>query len=586
MVQTRSRTPVVVGLIATFAPLGLLLSNTDWFLTREGYLDPWNYVGLFQQYLDPDYLPEDYKLARLPWILAGALVANVGTPVTAAYVLHGAFLSATSCALFVGLYALLQRPALAGVVSLAFGFYTHAHGSGGWDYHNTGAGAFFVATFALLALPAATEGMRVMLVAAGAMAALAVHTNVTLVNFLPALIFVHMQVVKLRTAGRSSPGLVERLGWGLLGGLLVTSLLGLVNWWVGRDFLFFGRLLSIVLRFVSDTSNVEMFHQPWSSGWLFTARYLALPGAVFLAGVVFMVADRAGRTSSDRIAGALVTQHVVMVLVWIAWQTAGQLALDWDYFAYVLIPGCFIAIGGLLSRGWPEWCERHWLITMVASMVLIGGFLVVESIPAVRLTAAATASNIFLWGSLVLLVPFLVYRWRPSLISAALVVVTFAVGNRLVAPGRSDYFAADTCKVQPTVYGAIVDAATWLMTEADPLYTRARIWFDEEEIVQPLENCRVRLGHMANSIATMASVSYVARAFPLAGLDALPDGAVTALTGDRILVIISNSPAPLEAWTRRIAAMGLTHAEIQSHRVQMLASGFTLHAWSVSAGSP
>jgi hypothetical protein len=585
VVQTRSRTPIVVGLIATFAPLGLLLSNTDWFLTREGYLDPWNYVGLFQQYLDPDYLPEDYKLARLPWILAGALAAQVGTSVTAAYVLHGAFLSATSCALFVGLFALLQRPALAGVVSLSLGFYTHAHGSGGWDYHNTGAGAFFLATFALLTLPAAIDGLRVVLVAAGAMAALAVHTNVTLVNFLPALIFVHIQVVKLRTAGRSSPGLVERLGWGLLGGLLVTSVLGLVNWWVGRDFLFYGRLLSVVLRFVSDTSNVEVFHQPWSSGWLFTARYLALPGAVFLAGIIFMVANGARGTSSGRIAGALVAQHVVMVLVWLAWQTAGQLALNWDYFAYVLIPGCFIAIGGLLSRGWPDWYERHWLISVVGSIVLIGGFLVVESIPAVRLIAAAMASNIFIWGSLVLLVPFLAYRWRPSLISAALVVVTFAVGNRLVAPGYPDYFATDPCKVQPTVYGAIADAASWLMTDVDPLYTRARIWFDENEIVQPVENCPVRLGHMANSIATMASMRYVAQAFPLPGIDAVPDGAVAALTADGILVIISNSPAHLDAWGRRIAAMGLTHAEIQSHRIPMLASGFTIHAWSIHSAA-
>src|SRR3970282_763994 len=53
------RSPKVgaAGLLAAGAPLSLLLANTDWFFTREVYLDPWNYVGLFHQYLDPDYLP-------------------------------------------------------------------------------------------------------------------------------------------------------------------------------------------------------------------------------------------------------------------------------------------------------------------------------------------------------------------------------------------------------------------------------------------------------------------------------------------------------------------------------------------------
>ncbi|HEU4690271.1 MAG TPA: hypothetical protein VFS23_17990, partial [Vicinamibacterales bacterium] len=88
-VSFRSPRVVAAGLIATVAPLALLLSNSDWFFTREGYLDPWNYVGLFHHYLDPDYLPEDYKLARLPWILVGFLVNSVLPPVPAAYVLHG-----------------------------------------------------------------------------------------------------------------------------------------------------------------------------------------------------------------------------------------------------------------------------------------------------------------------------------------------------------------------------------------------------------------------------------------------------------------------------------------------------------------
>ena len=180
---------------------------------------------------------------------------------------------------------------------------------------------------------------------------------------------------------------------------------------------------------------------------------------------------------------------------------------------------------------------------------------------------------------------FAAYLWRPSAVSALAVLVTFALGNRLVAPGYPDYFASDQCKVQPSVYAAIVDAASWL-DRLDPLYNRVHTWFDENELLRPADACVVRLGHMANSITTMAFVPYVTRAFPMPGVEAVPDDAVVALTqGNRVLVIISDAPEPLEAWRRRLDAMGLGHTEIAMHRVPVLASGFTMHAWSVGPDS-
>src|SRR5262245_6847676 len=140
----RSARVIGAALLVSFAPLGLLLFNTDWIFTPAGYLDPWHYVGFFHEYLNPAYSSGAYKLARLPWILAGYLVNSLLPPLPAVYVLHGLFLCVTSLALFIGLYALLGRLALAAVAATALGFYTHAHGSGGWDYHNTAAGAFYL----------------------------------------------------------------------------------------------------------------------------------------------------------------------------------------------------------------------------------------------------------------------------------------------------------------------------------------------------------------------------------------------------------------------------------------------------------
>jgi len=64
----------------------------------------------------------------------------------------------------------------------------------------------------------------------------------------------------------------------------------------------------------------------------------------------------------------------------------------------------------------------------------------------------------------------------------------------------------------------------------------------------------------------------------LPGIDQVPDEDLVALAGERIFVIITNTPARLDDWSRRLQAMGLRHSEIESHRVPVLASGFTMHA--------
>jgi hypothetical protein len=582
-----SQSAILGGLITSAAPLLLLLANTDWFFTREGFLDPWNYIGLFHQYLDPDYLPEDYKLARLPWILSGFMAMKLLPPVPAAVALHGVFMCVTSLALFVGICALFRRPALAGVVALSFGFFTLAHGSGGWDYHNTGAGAFYFATFALLALPATLDGSRTLLVTAGGTAALAIHTNITLVNFLPALASVHICALSLRTEQRPGAGsLGTRSAWIAAGALLVTVLLGLINWSVGREFLFFKVLLRLVLQFLADPSLQQAFHAPWSSGWLLGAWHLSFMAAVFLAGATSLAVDRlAAADSSRRLANALVMQFLAMSLVWIAWQSAGQTALDLLHFAYVLIPSCFVALSGILFRGWPEWCERHWLVTLLSTTLLLTLCLTVAQLPGVSTLLPFIAPFIFPGGCVLFFAALAMHVWRPSLASVLLFIVTFAFGNRLLSVPL-DYLASDPCKVQPAVYGAIVDGATWLM-KVDPLYTRLYTWFDDKELLYPKEGCTVRLGHLGNSMTAMASVGYVAKAFPLPSVDELPDASVLGLAeGGRILAIISRQPAHLEEWKRRFEGVGLVGEEIDRHDVRVMGAELTMYAWTVHPRSP
>ena len=118
---------------------------------------------------------------------------------------------------------------------------------------------------------------------------------------------------------------LERAGWAALGALLATLALCLINWEVGRPFLFFGALLDAVVRFVGNPENVQEFHKP--SGWVWTARYLAFPAAVAVAGIAFILASfRQPARTEARLAQALVLQFLAMALLWVAWQAAGQSA--------------------------------------------------------------------------------------------------------------------------------------------------------------------------------------------------------------------------------------------------------------------
>jgi hypothetical protein len=576
---------IACGLVVTAAPLLLLLQNRDWFFTSEGYIDPWVYVGYFHQYLDPDYRPTDYKLARLPWILSGFVATQLFTPVTAAFVLHAVFLCATPLALFAVMQVLFRLPVLSVVTALCLGFYTQGHGSGSWDYHNTSSGALYLATVALSVVPAAIRGHRLLLLVVGGMAAVTVHNNITFANLLPSLVYLHLRLAYLRTGNLPSVrALVARTAWALAGVLSATVLLGFVNVMAGREFVFFADLGELLQRYL--TNPAFQAGRPLSStDWVLTARHLAVPAAILLAGIASVVVNRRWSVDADRrVASALVEQYLPIPLLWVVWQTAGHTALDWDYMAYGLVPTGFLAFGGLLRPGWPIWCERRWMAVTLASVIVLSACVMVDRIPGTERLATSMQPLILVGGCLLLLVPLFAYLWRPSVVAAMCLLAMFAFDNRVIGI-RINYSAADRCKVQPAMYDGIVNAASWLMT-VDPFYNRTRIWADENEVVWLLEGCSARVVYMAYSLATMASAGYLTRTFPMPGINRVPDESLLDLKRDSIVVIATNVPAQLDAWSHRLEALGLTHSEIESHRVPILSSGFTLYAWSVSPRSP
>ena len=584
----RWREIALAGLLVACLPFVLLAFNRDWLITPDGFLDAWHYVGLFHDYLNPNFSPGAYKLGRLPWILSGFLAQKTLSPVWAAYVLHGSYFFVTTLALFAALYLMLRRLALAAVVATLFGFFTVEHGSGGWDYHNTAAGPFYLLAVALLAWPAVVAGRTLPLILTGAVIALAVHSNIMLVNFLPVLAFVHLTIV------RSQVGewprirtLVARVGWTLVGAVLVTVILGLINWKAGREFVFFQSLVSMVMNMLSDPDRYQASNvKPWSSGWVWTARYLSLPAAVWLASVGTLTLRRSVlATPANRVARGLVLQFVLMAVVFVAWQAAGQTALDWDVTAYPLSLAALLALGALLADRWPETCEKRWLMatigTAAVSVIFLSGVLG----PAVKLIKQPAAPFISIAGAMVFLSGLLLYVVRPRVATLAVFVVAFGLGNSILTLSDK-YYATDPCKTQPEIYEAIIDAGSWLGT-LDPTYKRVRTWFDETEQLEPPNRCSVSMGRVGRSITSMAFVPYVISPLPVPPVDKVPENAVRQLASNlSIFTLISSRAEPLERWSTRLDSLGLSHDEVARHRVPLLGSSFTMYAWRIAQRIP
>ncbi|HET9384635.1 MAG TPA: hypothetical protein VFO67_05780, partial [Gemmatimonadales bacterium] len=514
---------MLAGLVVSVAPLVLLIANRDWFFTPEGFLDPWQYVGFFRFYEDLDYSPEEYKLARLPWILAGYGITRSMPTMPAAYLLHAIFLCALPLTFFGATYSMLRKTSLAAILALCLGFYTHAHGSGGWDYHNTASGPLFLGTLWVTVLPSSRRGAPGALMLAGVMVALTLHTNITLVNFLPALFYLHLVASRLENHQWPSRSmLLGRIGWSVVGALLATTVLGTINWIVGRDFLFFESLLRKVTRFLTGSPDISGL--PLLGAWVLGTGYLGLLAATMVSGIGFLALERR-KTGDDReMPRALSRQFLGAALLWIVGQFLGQPVLDWDTMAHPLIASCFLALAGLLSRGWPESVERRPALVIVLTALVLTSCLV-ATLPPVSTVAALAAPGIGLVAAVVFVAPIAVYLWRPSAATVCLFVAVFALGNRLVAGSPQNYAADDRCKVQPAVYQAIVDATSRLVS-IDPMYYRVRIWFGENEVIYPAPQCGVSLGWMGYSIRSMSSMNYLTKPHPMPEVDDVPEDSI------------------------------------------------------------
>ena len=566
----------IAVLAASASPLLLLLGSRDWLLTPIIDIDPWTYVALFDHYAEPGYLSDHYKLARLPWVISGWIVHRLASGVTAAYLLHGIFMVAGGCAIFVLLRALFGRFRLALLGAMFTAFYLPSHGSGGWDYHNTAAGPIYLWALAAVTLAAISGGWwRALL--AGVVAALAVHSNITYGAFVPVLaahyLFVYRSVADRFPSWRL---IAAAAMWGTIGAVGVTVLLSAINVMVGREAIFFARLLDFTVRYTRDTRLLAGWWLPWKSGWFWHSPHLGLAVAMLLLSPLLISASPESRPVTRRRERLIAAEFLIMAAVWTAWQFAGNLTVQWNYFFYPLQPHVILALMALANARLttiPTWA-------LVATPVLL------------LLPLALNITPVGVLGPLVVLPTacFLCAAaalWTPPALRVVAFAGLCAFGNAWLLNGIDDYSALGRCHDGPEAYSTIV-AVNQFVAEQDPALINTRLWFDESEVSATRNGCPLTIAQIGYSLAG-TGVPYLVNPFPMPPPENIPDDLLRLLGSIKSkIAIVSMSPRSVSEFERRVLDTDAEEPSMVSRQFRIGDARFdvTILQLRDAAGSP
>jgi hypothetical protein len=308
--------------------------SRDFFFDSPGWIDPFVYVGYFLHY--PKHLPlfdDYYKVSRLPWVLPGCVSFHLFGPLVGTYVLQlGTLALGLGCLSGAVRDSLDEGAALLTVLLL--GTCTCFHGSGGWNYHNGAATAYFLATVLCLTRAAAGRRAWAWYFLAGAALASVVLTNLFMAAFVPGLVLHY--VLSCRSAGR-------RLGWtdvpaGVAGMVAITGVLTAVHRATGGHALFFMPQITYTLL-LSRAGNG--YWQPLAT-WLPVAFWLAVPVAAVFSCPLAWLLGRPWAGARGRAGGLAVLSFQLQGLLALAagcyWEfVKRQTVLEPDYMA-----ACFL----------------------------------------------------------------------------------------------------------------------------------------------------------------------------------------------------------------------------------------------------
>ena len=382
--------PWALGLGPVAAVISLAVMSREWFFNTAGWIDPWIYRALIQDWGNPAAWEGNYKASRLGWVVPAWLFSPVTNGYWGQIVFGAALLVGGGWLVGAAINRLIGPGAgvVAGVLTSAWSALMFL---GGPSYHNTIVPLWF--GLAMVSLAAAgdsstTRRRRGLLVLAGVGAGMLVHANPITVNLLPLLLIAAVAAApsawrtRFRTYARS-------LMWAAAGAVAATTALSLTALAVGRSPWFF----IDGIRLAAETAgNQERWYVALDGSWLSNpgtglAWHLVLPAVGFVSAAGVIAALLVRRKWRSRPQHMLLSIGVVATsLIYLGWHLVGQTSLNPDYFAFGLILSS--AIGVALAARWDEVDRRpvartYWLVAPFWGLIFALCMALVPIMPAV-----------------------------------------------------------------------------------------------------------------------------------------------------------------------------------------------------------
>lgn len=329
-------------LVITVLPWLMLLLVRDWLFPLAD-MDASFHLGYMLNF-DSDlssFHTMNFQQSRLPWIFPGYLAFRCLPPAVAAYVLHLGFYYAAMVSLYLTLkFTINERCALLATVLLGtYPWFLDAMSSMYW--HGAGI-TYMLLTFLTLTCAAKFRHWQAPLLLAGMSFAALVWLNPVFLVSTP--VFVLYYLVMNRENRKNA--LVVSLWIFAAGSVMLSLVLGMVNLLYGYPF--FSVLYA--LQFAAGFQLSE-YHVSRALAQILKTRYLIMPGLCLLSGVLFLVVNRAKRsTSAERAALFFQLLNVVLVSLVCVAALKALSVLTYSEYAAVFIPTMFLALGAQMNR--------------------------------------------------------------------------------------------------------------------------------------------------------------------------------------------------------------------------------------------
>jgi hypothetical protein len=333
-------------------PWFMYLLNPNWIYSGFGNMDPWYYFGLSINYPRYQDLYRSYPGERLTWILPARLFVALFTPTYGWLLFHLCVYWVAVFSIYYAVRKLVNKNAalVTGALLASHGLFW---GSSGWTYIDSGSLAYLALALAALACARDARTPEIWIVLGGMCWAGSVHNNLFWILLTPSCLLFYWGTLQPVTNELSGSSVWRRYIVGCLWfalGMLITSLIVM-----GCYYLIYGGISRTMYEATigqamssATLKRGQALSGDESLAWVRTASWIIFPAVTCLVGL-FVLARRFffGKPASRLQMGvALSEMYAVLVLVYFTLRETQ--ILRYEYYASILIPLVFIALGILV----------------------------------------------------------------------------------------------------------------------------------------------------------------------------------------------------------------------------------------------